>query len=684
MAFDFHKLLGAAAVAVGLGLLATPALALTEDVLELQLDSGEFAALIRQAVIDAAPCPQRLSCAGGQLGPDDPDGPSPCYIDHIDVPGVGDFRFADAPETIAVGVGDVVNDVHGVQFVQPIQVRAKSEDCVFDPDCAVNDYVRTIDTDLVLGVRLEVDPQTLADLDLDGPAICADLDDLEGGVTAQERALLLIGLSQPICQAVPTGSLAALVGDRQLARAGISLGSDLADLAFRFEFAADPATKPFDEPGWRGFLDGSLAPTVGDDGLGLMVQKHVLINTFAAELDLASDPDLNPDGPTTTRWLPHGHGGATLELMTPVEIVVPVCPDIDADVTTSMHFSFDRPARQLIVDLEVDFDLSFWDKTACGAMFGGAGGPFDWAMREGLLQILVNAFTPTMGEKLAESEAARAAGKEGKIPEECVATGDSTLRCRFDVGLRPISFGGMASGPQRVTGVFGHADGLILFGEFEAIGLAEPWFLETTEIPIQWGVSNSSCYSGGESEHFAGAIGLQGRGRLCEPPIEHDDQNVYWREAITSGNALPQEWIVHVADHLYGNGSDWQAPYDFEMTVFTTVGSQTIALDAPSYDDDAALAAHLALTIETEIACTTTAEQGLENLEGVDTPDSVINPWDQTLSPVEEVSVGATTTSVAPSYTTTTTTSTTRTTIGTRTGTSFSGSALLSGKTSTR
>ena len=91
--------------------------------------------------------------------------------------------------------------------------------------------------------------------------------------------------------------------------------------------------------------------------------------------------------------------------------------------------------------------------------------------------------------------------------------------------------------------------------------------------------------------------------------------------APVSLKALPQEWIVHVQEDLYGNGEDWTAPYDFEMTVFTTVGSLTVSLDAPTYDHSARGAAELQLAVDTEVQCTTYAPQDLDNLYGVDTPE---------------------------------------------------------------
>lgn len=638
---------------LALALGASGAQALTQDVIEVQLDAVEFGKLIRQAVIDQAACPRRLSCAGGEIGPDGPENSDPCYIDHVDVPDAGAFRFASETSDLEVGASNVVPNVRGIEFVQPTLVHAKSAACVFDADCPVDEFIRTVEADLVLGFSLEFEPDRLEALELDQPAVCASLADVEGEVSAMERAVLRLAMAEPICRPLPTESLAALVGDREMVRAGIALRANLEDLAMRFEFASvDPADgpKPFELGAWRAFLEGSLAPMIDNRGLGLMIQKHVLVNTFSDQLDPSSDPNLNSDGSTTARWMAHGHGGATLELTTPVEIVVDVCPDIDTDIITTADFSFDARERQMIVDLKVETDLSFLDKTVCGALIGAPIGPFDWAMREGLIQILASAFTPTMGDKVAESTKNREAGGDGQIPEECVATADDRLRCRFDVQLPSLSFGGDASAPQLVQGLFGDAEGLVLFGRFRTLGDFDPWFLETSEIPIQWSLSNTSCYSGGESESFAGAISLIGRGRVCGQAIAHDPDDVYAIEETATSRALPKQYIVHVVDEDFvrTTGADWTAPYDFEMTVFTTIGSQTVSLEAPSYDAAAAASAELEMQMATEVNCTTAAPSGLDNLYGVDTPESVINPAEQVYSPIEEVA-----TSPTPTRTTT-------------------------------
>ena len=164
-------------------------------------------------------------------------------------------------------------------------------------------------------------------------------------------------------------------------------------------------------------------------------------------------------------------------------------------------------------------------------------------------------------------------------------------------------------------------------------------------------------------------VQLEGRGRVCRVEASSDPHGIFQisggelgdlkaREAAAQQahaddptlNALqpmptlPLDYVVDVikeADPNFGRTPVWTAPYPFELTVFTTVGSQTISLGTPVYDPDVAAATEVALEMETFVDCQSFSEEGLDNLYGVETPESIINPAESSVSYGDEYELGA-------------------------------------------
>jgi hypothetical protein len=231
---------------------------------------------------------------------------------------------------------------------------------------------------------------------------------------------------------VPLDAVADLVDEAPLRAAALTVNDDETHVAVRLGFH----TGALDAAGWTDFLEGDIAQPETPSDLGIIVDKEVFVDLFKGFVNPAEISKVNSDGPPTAYWWPLGDTGVMVNVITPIEVEVPVCPDIDGDIFTDFLVNFDDANDEMVVDAFFDYDLSEWDKFACSAL-STFFDPFNAAVMGGIINGLAGVFAPDAGELQAG----------GKVPSECQVTGEKSFQCKFPVSLPDIRFSGVG-GPR--------------------------------------------------------------------------------------------------------------------------------------------------------------------------------------------------------------------------------------------
>jgi hypothetical protein len=532
------------ALLVLLGTLAQAGLCqAAENTVEMQLDADPLLNLAVGRARSQAPCPEPL-------------GFNNQWLDHMEFLTEGAaLQLSDGLEDVDLANGVVVSG-RRAQIVLPTIVATKSTACIDQVGCAATE----VSMDILLGLRLQrPDPEAPVQL-------CAAVDDVSLAAPLHDPMLARVQQLVPetcvdIDIPVPTEELG-------LEFAGAAVSTDGQRLALRLAYGA-PGTGDFES-----FLGGALGPGSAD-GFSLFIDRHLFLDSLLGRADeaLANLPDeLSVRSGPSGNWFPSvpldGRPGIGLGL----GLDLPIC-SIDVDAKVGAFFDLDTQSDELVMDLHSSVDV---DEVALG--FCAAG-----------LALLGAPFVPGFEFLLASASAVAVDIVEGlgigmlPIPG-CSAVDDQHQRCRFGVALPAISFGGPGVGTLNLTGLTGHAQGLLLTGTFTA---PAPLFQSETAGTSSGVVytTQGSCGGGGFSTGYFGAAAVNGSGhRVCAGSGEvagSDVKNVYSVSAPAVGSTTPANFQVTFNEATANSTNFWAATYPAKIKMFTSGGIHTVSVAAP-------------------------------------------------------------------------------------------------------
>lgn len=585
-------LFGLLALTLVLG--ASPARALDDHVIEVQLGAAAVAELVRAEARANEVCPTAIPCpaVGGA-----------CFLDHVEVVDVGTFRRGDETETVDIG-GVTIEGVAPIELVQPVDVFVKTAECVNDPSCGGEEYLLATTIDLVL----ELSAQTNEDGD---PEICAELVGTEPSLPS-EGALPDFSACGPLA----LDELAPLLGDLELERRGVSLNGDADRLAIRLDFSPDAANTGE----WTSFLTGSLATAPAGSDLAVVIDRQLLTRALEGYVDVSQIPDFIQTEPQSSLWLPLGPLGVAVAVTTTGSVPVPTCGRVGVDVIVNFFLGFDASASDLTIDAEFEVEPHQGDLIGCSILNPLFGGPALSAISLGVMNGIGQALVPDAEEL------------QGQLPGTCNATGDDTFSCRFPADLPPLALGGGPFANLELQDQMGTAGSYALSGPVTVLNVPPvPMIAHQAVFPFQFNVGHDcdSWWAG-----YTGAVSFSGHAAVCgvDTHQELDPLNVFEITQTIENGRLPAIFEVELAGSPSVETAYWNAPYDPQITIYTTGGARTVSLGVPSEvssgNQQLAIAAILG---QMEAVCAILTDDGMGGHTGYDPR------WDIDPAPIDRV-----------------------------------------------
>ena len=567
-------------VALGMVALLAPSFAFAQSAekhsVEIQLSAATLDDQFRSEFQGIEICPESFSM--GELD---------LVLDHVEFPHIGSFRRAEQPLPLDLAPGVTLDKIRGVEYVRPIDLFVKTSDCVEDPDCPAAQYLLVQSLDLITSLSVSVVVIKRKDKpDLRFPRICASLVGTEPELDFAPS--LIPSFSK--CTNIPMGALGSMVNGRQVQVAALAIDDAANTVAIRLGF--DDSDSPLDTDGWTAFLEGEIGESLQGTDFNLIVERRLLMERFVGIINPNEIKMIVPDGDPIATWTPLAHGGAVVDVVTPVEVEVPLCPDIGANIFTHFQTSYDAAHEELVIDGSFDYSLNQWDMFVCGSLATpllGPQGPFTIGIAVGVMNALASLFVPDADEL----------GAKGLLPPECKALGEKSFSCRVAMHFPDLQFGpGGAKMAVDLTQGFGNALDMTFGGDAKVSGGVSSWtpHLSTSVDPFEfhlyWDCNSTDI-------GYSASVILHGQGRVCGAEISSPDplhvfQVSEKHEAKGNGDHngwLPARFRVDIkppfGPNSYGANQYWKTPYGLDLTVYSTGGAKTERIKAPIRDLDA-------------------------------------------------------------------------------------------------
>jgi hypothetical protein len=609
-------------VAIGMAAILAPPFAFAQSAeerfVEIQVSASTLDDQFRREFQGIEICPEFFSV--GELD---------LVLDHVEFPPIGSFRRAEQPLPLDLAPGVTLDEIQGVEYVRPIDIFVKTRDCVEDPDCPAAQYLSAQSFDLITSLSVSVVVIKREDKpDLRFPRICASLIGTEPELDFAPS--LIPSFSK--CTNIPMGALGSMVNGRQVQVAALAIDDEADTVAFRLGF--DDSDSPLDTDGWTAFLEGEIGESLQGTDFNLIVERRLLMERFVGIINPNEIKMIVPDGDPIATWTPLAHGGAVVDVVTPVEVEVPLCPDIGANIFTNFQTSYDPAHEELVIDGSFDYSLNQWDMFVCGSLAApilGPHGPFSIGISTGVMNALASLFVPDADEL----------GAKGLLPPECKALGEKSFSCRIEMLFPNLKFGpGGAQMAIELTQGFGSDLGITFGGDAKVFGGISPWTpqvatsVDPFEFHLYWDCNSTDI-------GYSASVVLQGTGRVCGAEISSPDplhvfQVSEKHEAKGNGDGngwLPARFQVDIeppfGPNSYVANKYWKTPYGLDLTVYSTGGAKTERIEAPIRDLDAESYDPNSLSLIRKIECLELSEGWLGN-------PAAYNPlWDIDPAPIE-------------------------------------------------